>query len=88
MSVGAFFRAAKRRLRALPRVLSDIELAWRNLEKGKRYHYPERGWTGHFQGEPSDSFIAWMVFDEVGQCGVDPRMLVPCPSKGTPNAQQ
>jgi hypothetical protein len=59
------------------RILRRREKAWRNLVKGKRYSYPERGWTGRFDGHPSDSFTAWMTFDQCGQCGVDPCKLVP-----------
>ena len=61
------------------KTLRSRELAWRRLRKGGRYSYPERGWSGRFVGIPSDDFTAWMTFDEVGQCGVDPRKLVPLP---------
>lgn len=57
------------------RIEREIEGAWRKLIPGCRYRHIERGWTGIFQGEPSDSFTAWMNFDGVGQAGVDPRKL-------------
>lgn len=59
------------------RIEREIEAAWHKLVPGRRYLHTRRGWVGTFDGYPSDSFTAWMTFDGVGQCGVDPRKLTP-----------